>query len=76
MKWQSMKTAPRDGRLVWVTVDWSGARHTMEAYCQCDMHAWICDGEFVPDSRVLAWTPIPTPYTGTLEELDAEGGDA
>lgn len=79
MQWQSMKTAPMDGTLVWVTVDRFGTRYTMEAYYIEGAQIWACDdGRYVSSPRVLAWAPFvtPTPYTGTLEELDADGGDA
>lgn len=66
MKWQPMKTAPMDGRLVWVTLESDGKR-------------WRDKDCYPYEEIVIAWMPIqhePTPYTGTLEELDAEGGDA
>jgi hypothetical protein len=63
MKWQSMKTAPSDGRIVWVTIrDSDGA---VSVY-----------PDWYPFRRTaIAWTGDPnkpTPYTGTVEELDAE----
>lgn len=66
MQWQSMKTAPKDGTLVCVTQQKVGYR--------------VVTTDYYPFSRdSIAWLPPPPepiPYTGTLEELDAEGGDA
>lgn len=61
MKWRSMETAPRDGTWMWVTrEDVDGER-----YAEAWMHSYPNDA--------IAWMPWkPTPYTGTLEELDAE----
>lgn len=66
MQWQSMKTAPMDGTAILVTIQASDGkrRGALDAY---------------PYNRdAIAWTrwALSTPYTGTVEELDAEGGDA
>lgn len=65
MKWQSMKTAPRNFGLKWFTIQWDDGERSVD----------LC--YFVPIGAI-AWAHIvaPDPYTGTVEELDAEGGDA
>lgn len=61
MKWQSMKTAPRDGTWVWVTFE------------AVDGERWVAAWRYSYPKDAIAWMPgEPTPYTGTLEELDAE----
>lgn len=64
MKWQSMKTAPRDGRPVLLTVRYPNGT----AFVKQDWYPYR--------PEAIAWHPLLTPYTGTVEELDAEGGDA
>lgn len=65
MQWQSMKTAPRDGTWSWVTLE------------AVDGERWVESRLYPYPTNAIAWAPwTPTPYTGTLEELDAEGGDA
>ena len=70
MKWQPMKTAPRDGRLVMVTVLVGRG----ERVVVMDQYPYLTGYP----AEAIAWARIvaPTPYTGTLEDLDAEGGDA
>ena len=65
MQWQSMKTARESSGLKWFTIQWEDGDRSVHVY------------EFVPVSAI-AWAPFvtPTPYAGTLEELDAEVGDA
>ena len=66
MQWRSMKTAPMDRRIVWVTLRYpDGTAVVYPDWSPFRTHA-------------VAWTGDPNkpdPYTGTLEELDAEGGD-
>lgn len=64
MQWRSMKTARRNFGLKWFTIQWDNGERSVQ------MH------DFVPYGAI-AWAHIvdPTPYTGTLEELDMEGGD-
>ena len=63
MQWQSMKTAPRDGRIVWVTLRYPYGLSV------------VCPDWYPFRPHAVAWTGDPnkpTTYTGTLEELDAE----
>lgn len=65
MKWRPMHAAPTDGTLVWVTFE------------ATDGERWVEVWSYPYPKDAIAWLPWPpTHYTGTLDDLYAEGGDA
>lgn len=73
MQWQSMKTAPKDGTEVLVTTT---EEDVVLTHWNASAEMWVRYRYFLCTDQLRAWMPKPAPYTGTVEELDAEGGDA